>query len=58
MTVEPPYQPGLSSIDVFCMREKETLLFKPLSAEVNPDQNRTLRLKPSFFQCAAISEES
>ena len=58
MTVEPPNQPGLSSIDVSCMREKETLLFKPLLAEVNPDRSRTLTLKPSFFQCAAISEES
>ena len=27
---------SLSSTDFFCMREKETLLFKPRSAEVNP----------------------
>lgn len=61
MAAEPPYQPGLSSIDFFGVREKSTLLLKPLSAEVNPDQNRTLTLDLSCFQCQdrwATSEEN
>lgn len=57
----PVLTPGLSSIDFFCMREKQSLPFKAQSAGVKADQYRALTQDLSLFQSQesrAFSEEN